>query len=57
MPLKEGHKSTDLQAGYRQGAGVAIAALAAASELKTSGSYSSQTYLETAANGYWHLKA
>ncbi|MEZ8295058.1 glycoside hydrolase family 9 protein [Vibrio splendidus] len=53
---QEGHKSTDLQAGYRQGAGVAIAALAAASELETSGSYSSHTYLETAVKGYWHLK-
>ena len=53
---QEGIKSDDLQAGFRQGAGVAIAALAGASSLDISGAYSNQTYLETAEKGYWHLK-
>lgn len=53
---QEGIKSDDFQAGFRQGAGVAIAALASASALNISGEYSNQTYLETAEKGYWHLK-
>ncbi|WP_261903120.1 glycoside hydrolase family 9 protein [Vibrio fortis] len=53
---QEGIKSDDFQAGFRQGAGVAIAALASASALDVSGEYSNQTYLETAEKGYWHLK-
>ena len=53
---QEGIKSDDFQAGFRQGAGVAIAALASASALEVSGEYSNQTYLETAEKGYWHLK-
>jgi hypothetical protein len=53
---QEGIKSDDFQAGFRQGAGVAIAALASASALNVSGEYSNQTYLETAEKGYWHLK-
>lgn len=53
---QEGIKSDDFQAGFRQGAGVAIAALASASALNVSGEYSNQTYLETAEKGYWHLQ-
>ncbi|WP_261882058.1 glycoside hydrolase family 9 protein [Vibrio pelagius] len=53
---QEGIKSDDFQAGFRQGAGVAIAALASASALEVSGEFSNQTYLETAEKGYWHLK-
>lgn len=51
-----GHKSDDYQAGFRQGGGVAIAALASASRLDVHGEFNQQQYLNTAVNGYWHLK-
>ncbi|EIA3185320.1 glycoside hydrolase family 9 protein [Vibrio parahaemolyticus] len=51
-----GHKFDDYQAGFRQGGGVAIAALAAASRLGVHGEYDQQKYRNTAENGYWHLK-
>ena len=51
-----GHKFDDYQAGFRQGGGVAIAALAAASRLAVHGEFNQQQYLNTAENGYWHLK-
>ncbi|EHK0749794.1 glycoside hydrolase family 9 protein [Vibrio parahaemolyticus] len=51
-----GHKFDDYQAGFRQGGGVAIAALAAASRLSVHGEYDQQKYRNTAENGYWHLK-
>ncbi|CAM2896423.1 glycoside hydrolase family 9 protein [Vibrio mytili] len=51
-----GHKFDDYQAGFRQGGGVAIAALAAASRLHSHGEFDQQTYLNAAQNGYWHLK-
>ncbi|TOQ36121.1 glycoside hydrolase family 9 protein [Vibrio parahaemolyticus] len=51
-----GHKFDDYQAGFRQGGGVAIAALAAASRLGVHGEYDQQKYLNAAENGYWHLK-
>jgi hypothetical protein len=50
-----GHKFDDYQAGFRQGGGVAIAALAAASRLHVHGKYDQQKYLNAAENGYWHL--
>lgn len=53
---QEGHKSDDYQAGFRQGGGVAIAALAAASRLEESGEYQQADYLNAAEQGYWHLK-
>ncbi|MGF1753568.1 glycoside hydrolase family 9 protein [Vibrio makurazakiensis] len=53
---QDGHKSDDYQAGFRQGGGIAIAALAAASKLNHSGEFTSQQYLEAAENGYTHLK-
>lgn len=53
---QQGHKSDDFQAGFRQGGGVSIAALAAASRLDESGEYSSNDYLEAAEKGYWHLR-
>jgi len=53
---QDGHKSDDFQAGFRQGAGVAIAALASASKLEQAGDFSNKQYLESAINGYWHLK-
>lgn len=52
---QEGHKGSDYQAGFRQGGGIAIAALAAASQLEESGEYSQQTYLDCALKGYQHL--
>ena len=51
-----GHKSDDFQAGFRQGGGVAVAALAAAARLDTHGEYRQTDYLERAERGYWHLK-
>lgn len=51
-----GHKFDDYQAGFRQGGGVAIAALAAASRLGVHGEYDQQKYRNVAENGYWHLK-
>ncbi|QOW05348.1 glycoside hydrolase family 9 protein [Vibrio parahaemolyticus] len=51
-----GHKFDDYQAGFRQGGGVAIAALAAASRLGVHGEYDQQKYRNAAENGYWHLK-
>ncbi|HHF2910798.1 glycoside hydrolase family 9 protein [Vibrio alginolyticus] len=51
-----GHKFDDYQASFRQGGGVAIAALAAASRLSVHGEYDQQKYRNAAENGYWHLK-
>ncbi|EHV9684248.1 glycoside hydrolase family 9 protein [Vibrio parahaemolyticus] len=51
-----GNKFDDYQAGFRQGGGVAIAALAAASRLGVHGEYDQQKYRNAAENGYWHLK-
>ncbi|HDY7476322.1 TPA: glycoside hydrolase family 9 protein [Vibrio vulnificus] len=53
---QQGHKSDDYQAGFRQGGGVSIAALAAASRLDVHGEFDQQKYLNAAENGYWHLK-
>lgn len=51
-----GHKFDDYQAGYRQGAGVSIAALASAARLEFHGEFDQQKYRNAAENGYWHLK-
>jgi AcrR family transcriptional regulator len=51
-----GSKSEDYQAAYRQGGGLAIAALARTSTLKRSGDYDTKVYLETARKGFWHLE-
>lgn len=53
---QDGHKSDDYQAGFRQGGGIAIAALAAASRLDVCGEFSQEQYLQAAEKGYWHLK-
>ncbi|MEF1246446.1 glycoside hydrolase family 9 protein [Vibrio owensii] len=50
-----GHKFDDYQAGYRQGAGVSIAALASAARLEVHGEFDQQKYRNAAENGYWHL--
>ncbi len=51
-----GHKFDDYQAGYRQGAGVSIAALASAARLEVHGEFDQQKYRNAAENGYWYLK-
>ncbi|MBN1798708.1 MAG: glycoside hydrolase family 9 protein [Spirochaetales bacterium] len=51
-----GKKSEDYQAAYRQGGGLAIAALARASTLDRSGDYDAEKYLETARKGFAHLE-
>lgn len=52
---QQGNKSADYQAAFRQGAGVAIAALAQASALKPQGEFSAQQYLTAAQTAYQHL--
>ncbi|MPW35016.1 glycoside hydrolase family 9 protein [Vibrio sp. B1Z05] len=51
-----GKKLVTYQAGFRQGAGIAIAALASAARLQQNGEYSSHHYQQAAQKGYWHLK-
>ncbi len=51
----DGVKSTDYQTAFREGGGMAIAALASASRLKLKGDFSSDKYLEAAEKGYEHL--
>ncbi|UGA55260.1 glycoside hydrolase family 9 protein [Vibrio sp. VB16] len=53
---QDGIKSDDFQAGFRQGGGVAIAALAAASRIETHGEYNQSEYLASAEKGYLHLR-
>ena len=53
---QQGHKSEDYQAGFRQGGGISIAALAQAARLNVEGDYTSKEYLQAAEKGYWHLK-
>ena len=62
---QDGIKTDDYQAGFRQGGGVAIAALAAAARVTTLPSCTriphcddrqSEHYLQAAERGYWHLK-
>ncbi|OEF22636.1 glycoside hydrolase family 9 protein [Vibrio rumoiensis] len=52
---QNGDKFDDYQAGFRQGGGVAIAALASASRLEQHGDYTQNQYLEAAIKGYQHL--
>ncbi|TPX77441.1 cellulase [Chytriomyces confervae] len=59
---QKGFKYTTWQAGYRQGAGLAIASLAKASALPpsftdTTSEYTSQVYLTAAERGFAHLEA
>lgn len=62
---QDGIKTDDYQAGFRQGGGIAIAALAAAARITTlpscsriphSDNVQSESYLQAAERGYWHLK-
>lgn len=53
---QQGDKTTAYQAGFRQGGGIAIAALAAAASLGEKGEFDPYTYQEKAQKAYWHLK-
>ena len=54
---QQGHKFDTYQAGYRQGGGSAIAALARASGLPRDGEYARTDYLAAAERGFAHLEA
>ncbi|WP_028864268.1 glycoside hydrolase family 9 protein [Psychromonas aquimarina] len=53
---QSGDKTDDYQAAFRQGAGMAIAALARAYLSPEGGEYDAQQYLNCAEKAYWHLK-
>lgn len=53
---QQGNKFDNYQAGYRQGAGVSIAALALASSLNEDGEFASDTYLDVAKKAFDHLE-
>ncbi len=54
---QSGHKSDAFQAGFRQGGGMAIAALARAARITdTDSDYPPSLYLSHATRGYWHLR-
>lgn len=50
-----GHKHADYQAGWRQGGGMAVAALAAAARMGVGGAYSTNSYAKAAEFGFKHL--
>ncbi len=52
-----GHKHDTWEAGYRQGGGMAIAALARVARLKHDGEFTSADYLATAERAFAHLEA
>ncbi|MFW5775528.1 MAG: glycoside hydrolase family 9 protein [Chitinivibrionales bacterium] len=51
-----GIKNSNYQSAFREGGGVAIAALAKAYEMNVSGEYTAQQYLDGAEKAYAHLK-
>jgi hypothetical protein len=51
----QGIRSDAYQAAFREGGGMAVAALAKASQSGSKGEYKAQTYLETAKKGFAHL--
>jgi hypothetical protein len=53
---QEGHRFDTYEAGYRQGGGSTIAALARASTLPRDGDFSREHYLAAAENGFAHLE-
>ncbi len=53
---QQGLKSTSWQAGFRQGGGMAIAALARAARESVSGDFDASRYAEAARRGYLHLR-
>lgn len=52
---QDGKRTADYKAGFREGAGIAIAALARAAKEKISGAYSTDSYLKAAEKGFTHL--
>ncbi|MFJ2956519.1 glycoside hydrolase family 9 protein [Streptomyces sp. NPDC087270] len=56
-PLAECVRTDDYQAAYRQGGGLAIAALARASTLDDHGDFTGAQYLDAALGGFAHLEA
>jgi hypothetical protein len=52
---QHGTRTTEYQAAFREGAGIAIAALAKLSAENISGEYSAKEYLATAEKGFAHL--
>ncbi|MEV8376164.1 glycoside hydrolase family 9 protein [Kribbella sp. NPDC056861] len=55
-PLQNSVRTSRYQAGYRQGGGLAIAALARASTVDADGDFSRATYLAAALEGFNHLE-
>ena len=53
---QDGKRSENFQAGFRQGGGMAIAALARASAIKVDGDFTSEQYLKAAESGFLHLQ-
>ena len=53
---QQGLKSSDWQAGFRQGGGMAIAALARAAREQTGGDFDTSHYAGAARRGYLHLR-
>ncbi|ASB50062.1 glycoside hydrolase family 9 protein [Alkalitalea saponilacus] len=53
---QEGFKNDNYEAGYREGGGMSIAALARAAAEGHSGEFSTETYLEAAIRGFHHLE-
>ncbi len=54
---QKGHKHDTWQAGYRQGGGMAIAALARVARFEHAGDYPAARYLEVAKQAFAHLEA
>ena len=52
---QSGHKGADFQAGWRQGGGMAVAALALAARLGADGAYPTSQYRQAAIRGFHHL--
>ena len=52
---KDGDKSADYQTAFREGGGMAIAALASATRLNLKGDFTSEQYLAAAEKAYKHL--
>ncbi|MGY3884513.1 glycoside hydrolase family 9 protein [Aeromonas aquatica] len=53
---QQGLKSSNWQAGFRQGGGLAIAALARAARESTTGDFDASRYANAASSGYLHLR-
>jgi hypothetical protein len=53
---QKGHKHDTWEAGYRQGGGMAIAALARAARLRQDGEFTAAEYLATAERAFAHLE-